>query len=114
MKAPICHVNISSLDIALTQKFYGGLFGWMFTPNQANYLLFDDGGIGGGFKLADKPFASSGILLFIEVEDITAKLGEIKAAGGEAVVPKTPVGGPGVYGVFNDLHGNRMGLYSKE
>jgi predicted enzyme related to lactoylglutathione lyase len=31
-KHAICHVEWASTNLRRTQKFYGGLFGWMFKP----------------------------------------------------------------------------------
>lgn len=108
----IVHINLPCPDLTAGQEFYGRLFGWRFIPNSESYVLFDDGGLGGGLTSAASPAASGGVTVFIQVEDIDAKLSEVEAAGGQTVRPRGPVGGPGFYGIFSDPWGNQIGLYS--
>ena len=114
MEGKIVHVNIPSTNLAESQQFYSDIFGWTFTPNNERYVLFDDGGMGGGFSLDPNPLPVDGVLLFIQVNDLNEKLQQIEEAGCKIVLSKTPIGGPGFYGVFTDPQGNRMGLYSKD
>jgi predicted enzyme related to lactoylglutathione lyase len=108
----IVHVNIPSLDLERSQRFYETVFGWEFTPNTKDYVLFSDcGGIGGGLTRRAAP-ADGGVLFFIGVERIPATLDAIRAAGGVVELEKTAVGGPGFYAIFRDADGNRVGLYS--
>lgn len=106
------HVNIPSRDLEGSQRFYGTVFDWEFTPNTEEYVLFSDcGGIGGGLTKGAQP-SERGMLFFIAVDCIPATLDSIKAAGGTVELEKTPVGGPGFYAIFRDPDGNRVGLYS--
>lgn len=47
--SPIIHLNIPSRELNESAAIYGDVFGWEFTPNTDEYLLFNDGGHGGGF-----------------------------------------------------------------
>ena len=109
----IVHVNLPCLDIERAQRFYGGVFDWTFMPNTDDYVLFSDhDGVGGGLTKGSKP-SDEGIVFFIQVDDIPATLSEVAAAGGTVELEKTPVGGPGFYGLFRDPEGNRVGVYSE-
>lgn len=110
----IVHVNLPCLNLDRAQRFYGEVFGWTFTPNTADYVLFSDGGgIGGGLTLRSRP-SEDGVLFFIHVVDIPSSLASVVATGGLVELEKTPVGGPGFYGLFKDSEGNRVGVYSDE
>lgn len=110
MAAPIIHLNIPSTDLAASQRFYGAVFGWTFTPNTEAYVLFDDGGHGGGFSLNTKMAPEGGVLLFIRTDDIAETLAAIKEHGGSVISGQAPTGGGGYYAVFRDPQGNLMGL----
>jgi predicted enzyme related to lactoylglutathione lyase len=107
--SPVIHLNIPSLNLKESAEFYGRVFGWKSTPNTDEYLLFDDGGHGGGFSLKASP-AQDGVLLFVQAEDIEATLDMITAAGGRVIATKRQTGGGGYYAVFEDPHGNLMGI----
>lgn len=110
MSAPICFVNIPSRNLEESAEWYGRVFGWETAPNTETYTLFMDGGHGGGFTLQASPSADSGVLLFITAEDVDAKLAEILEAGGKVIKEKQKTGGGGDYAVFEDPHGNWMGI----
>lgn len=108
----IVHVNLPCLELARAQRFYATVFGWTFTPNTDDYVLFSDrGGIGGGLTLRTRP-SEEGVLFFIRVDDIPAALAAAESAGGSVELERTPVGGPGYYGILRDSEGNRVGVYS--
>ncbi|WP_418318967.1 VOC family protein [Piscinibacter sakaiensis] len=108
----IVHVNIPCRQIERAQGFYRALFGWSFTPNTEGYVLFsDNGGIGGGLTTGATP-SETGVLFFIQVDDIAKTLAEAGRRGASVVTDKRPVGGPGFYAVFADPEGNRVGLFS--
>jgi len=109
MSAPIIHLNIPSRNLEESAAFYGAIFGWEFTPNTGEYWLFDDSGHGGGFTLNAQP-TREGVLLFIQAEDLEGTLEKISAQGGRTIKGRAPTGGGGFYAVFEDPHGNQMGL----
>jgi predicted enzyme related to lactoylglutathione lyase len=108
------HIEIPVIDIEKAKAFYGQLFDWEFHEGGDGYVLYNPpDGNGGGFTTERKPCAE-GVLLYIEVEDIPKKLGEIENAGGKAVVPKTKISDEfGFYALFLDSQGNGLGLWSK-
>jgi predicted enzyme related to lactoylglutathione lyase len=109
----IVHINVPCIDITRAQEFYAGVFGWTFTPNTEDYVLFSDrGGIGGGLTLRSRP-SDHGVLFFVHVSDIPNTLAAVESAGGSVELEKTPVGGPGFYALLRDCEGNRVGVYSE-
>jgi predicted enzyme related to lactoylglutathione lyase len=108
------HLSIPAADIAVAQAFYGSVFGWTFTPHGDDYVLFDDGGHGGG--LTSEPQAGAGgPLPYLLVADIPGTLAQVVAAGGRVLVAAGAVGeDAGSTAVFADPHGNRIGLYSPD
>jgi len=112
----ITHIEIPAPDMKGITDFYTKVFGWQIMYDE-NYSLFRIGNTntGGGFDASAKPAADkTGPGLVINVEDIPAKLEEIKAAGGKVVMEKTEIaGGHGFYAKFTDCCGNPMQVWSK-
>jgi len=52
------------------------------------------------------------MLVYVGVSDIPKKLAKVKALGGEVVKEKTEIEGVGWYGLFKDLDGNLIGLFT--
>lgn len=109
------HIEIPTADAQKSKDFYGKLFGWKMNENMPGYVMFSTGdNQGGGFTQESKP-ADNGVVLYIEVEDIPAKLGEIETTGGKKVKDKTGISPEfGFYALFTDPSGNIMGLWSKK
>lgn len=113
MGNPIVHCEIPTKDLGKGVEFYSKLFGWQCTQWGEQYSMFarEEGGIGGGLMLDDKPDAQ--VMLYIMVDDIEAKLAEIVKAGGKLVTPKTQISPEiGYFGVFTDPSGVPMGLFT--
>ncbi len=109
----ITHVEIPAKDLKRAKDFYGKIFGWSFQDFGRDYTLFrpPDGGTGGGiYKVKTMP-TKSPVRAYVEVEDIDAKLKEIKAARGKVVAPKEEVPGHGWYAVFSDPQGCALSLW---
>ncbi|MCK4940959.1 VOC family protein [candidate division WOR-3 bacterium] len=109
------HIEIPTTDTQKSKEFYSKIFGWKIDESAPNYVTFSTGdNQGGGFTQESKP-AQDGVVLYIEIEDIVKKLGEIEAAGGKKVKEKTEISPEfGFYGLFIDPCGNIMGLWSKK
>lgn len=109
----ICHLEVPAPDMEQAQAFYTKVFGWEFTPMDPEYALFSAGAVGGGFDKT-APVGAGGCVLVMAVDDIDAKLAEIKEAGGEELTGKTEIsGGHGFCAYFRDPNGNKMGVWSK-
>ena len=109
------HIEIPTADAQKSKAFYSKMFGWKIEENMPGYVMFSTGdNQGGGFTQESKP-SENGVVLYIEVEDIPAKLGEIATAGGKKVKDKTGISPEfGFYALFTDPSGNIMGLWSRK
>lgn len=102
--APIVFFDIAGPDAAKLKQFYAGNFGW-------------DIDAAGGIKTP----ALEGALrqdppekiIYIGVPDIDAAMAGVTASGGAIVTPKIPIPS-GVFVLFTDPAGNRMGLFQQK
>jgi len=112
-----CHIEIPCTDFAKVGIFYTDVFDWIVTEvSEMNYAMFrTPDGPGGGFSKQATIAAEPGIALYIEVDDIEATLEKIEEAGGKKIHPKTAIApGFGFFGIFADVEGNSIGLWSKQ
>jgi predicted enzyme related to lactoylglutathione lyase len=109
-----CHIEIPTTDAQKSKDFYGKIFGWKIDASNPEYIQFTTpDNEGGGFTPSSKP-VQDGVILYIEVEAIEKKLGEIEKAGGETIKEKTGISPEfGFYALFTDPCGNMIGLWSK-
>jgi hypothetical protein len=111
-------------DIARASAFYGTVFGWATPPmgSDAAFALTvaadengnptEAGGINGGFHKRQGA-SDAGPVIHIHVDDIDAKLKEVKAAGGQVIQPRTDIAEYGLsMALFSDTEGNVMGIYN--
>ena len=85
------HIEIPTTSLKKSKKFFASVFGWTFTEHpEMKYTLFHTGGHpNGGLELVKKMPKKGQMNVYIEVEDIDAKLKEIKKARGKVVQKKT-------------------------
>jgi predicted enzyme related to lactoylglutathione lyase/uncharacterized protein YciI len=113
VEGALVHFELPSADFTKVQGFYNHLFGWEFMPMGDAYLLYHTpGGEGGGFTKDMPP--GSGALFYIYTADVPSKLKDIVEAGGKVFLDTIPVPGYGWVAVFEDLEGNKVGLFSGE
>jgi uncharacterized protein len=98
--APIVFFDIAGPDAAKLKDFYAGNFGWdidaanmIKTPQLEGTLRQDP---------AEK-------ILYIGVPNLDDAIKKVTASGGEIVTPKIPIP-TGIFVLFKDPAGNRMGL----
>lgn len=114
-KNSICHIEISCKDSKKASQFYKELFGWNIDPAMGDeYLLFQpEIGVGGALSQNADHAPGESVVLYVEVDDIEACLKKAVELGGTEARAKTEIaGGHGWYGLFIDLDGNKMGLYT--
>lgn len=113
----IVHIEIPAPDFDKAAEFYSKVFGWKVEMEpEMDYATWSAGedAVAGGFTKQGKP-STEGSLLYIEADDIEAKLAEIEAAGGKTLTPKTKISDEyGYYAEFLDVFGNKLGLWSKK
>lgn len=111
----IVHIEFKSSDFARTSAFYAKLFDWRTEQNASNsYMKFDSSdGPSGGWVRADL-VQSPGPVAYLVVDDLSAKLDEVEAAGGRVLVRTMPFAGGGEIGLFADPDGNVLGLWQRK
>ena len=117
MPAPIVYVDIAGPDVPKLAAFYQAVFGWTSTPGvpypDAPYLqpLPVLSPLPAGFRkidAGDDPQLRK--MIYIGVDDVTAALARVVAAGGKVRTPRFEVKGVVVLGMFTDPAGNVVGL----
>jgi predicted enzyme related to lactoylglutathione lyase len=99
--APIVFFDVAGPDAAKLQDFYAKNFGWSLAVNGP----VKTGNLDGALRQdpAEK-------ILYIGVPDIDTAMKNVTAYGGTLVTPKIPIPS-GVFVLFTDPAGNRMGLF---
>jgi predicted enzyme related to lactoylglutathione lyase len=107
------HVEIPTTNLKRAKRFFEKIFGWTYREYpEMDYVLFQAGTPpGGGLYLVKKMPAKGQVNVYIEVEDIDAKLKEIRAARGKVLVKKTPVGTMGWMAQFATPDGCLLSLW---
>ncbi|HWD28651.1 MAG TPA: hypothetical protein VG387_15880 [Rhizomicrobium sp.] len=99
--ASIVFFDIAGPDAAALKTFYSSLFAWDIGGPMN---MIQTGNLAGALRAdpAEK-------ILYIGVPDIDAAMKDVTAAGGAIATPKIPIP-TGVFVLFTDPAGNRMGL----
>lgn len=121
---PVVHFEMPAGDSDRMADFYTSAFGWQMQrmgPEMGNYIVVtttelseegrpkQPGAINGGFYPRPEGEPSSPSLV-IAVDDISASIEKIKAAGGKILGEPAPIPGVGLYVMFVDTEGNRMSV----
>lgn len=105
-------LEIPAPDLERAGAFYSTVFGWQISRFSSDYWVFQAGNLHGGL-MKNRPVSDDGIRFSITVEEITAVLREIEAAGGEIIREKYNLGEElGFCALFKDPNGNRIELWS--
>lgn len=112
MGRPVMWFEIGCQNREKTSEFYAKVFDWTIKPGEMSTDIDtnNDVGINGHITaLGHEPH--NYINLYIGVDDIDAQLQAIEAAGGQTVVPRTPIPNGGHFAWFTDPEGNMLGLW---
>jgi predicted enzyme related to lactoylglutathione lyase len=107
------HIEIPTTNFKKAKKFFGNVFGWTFQDlPDIDYVLFRAGAQpnGGFFEIKKMPKKGQ-VNVYIEVEDIDAKLKEIKRAKGKVLVKKEEIATMGWWAQFATPDGCRLCLW---
>ncbi len=112
--------EIPTADLSRARSFYQDLFGKEFkvqTMGPMKMALFPCEGAqqtGALVECEGYAPATTGSVLYLEVDDVRSTLQRLEASGGESLLPVTalPDGG-GFFAQLRDSEGNRVGIYSK-
>jgi predicted enzyme related to lactoylglutathione lyase len=107
------HISIPTTDFKKAKNFFGKVFGWTFEDApEIRYVFFRAASAPhGGFYLVKKMPKKAQVNVYIEVDDIDAKLKEIRKARGKVVVKKVPMGPTGWVAQFATPDGCYLSLW---
>src|SRR5579859_521860 len=122
--SPVVHFELPADDRKRMADFYAKTFGWqtqMLGPEMSDYVVVtttesDDNGprhpgaINGGFYQRKKDWPAQYPSIVIAVDDITASMNKVAAAGGKVLGDPAEIPGVGQYVSFMDTEGNRMAM----
>src|SRR5436190_3086815 len=110
----ICYIEMPSTDVARSAAFYEKVFGWKSRKRGDGATAFDDttGQVSGAFVLGRPAAQTPGLLVYIMVDDMTAAVEAVVAAGGQIVQP-CGADAPEITARFRDPGGNVIGLYQE-
>ncbi len=112
--------EIPVTDFTRAKTFYEALFDAQLETMEAMgmtmaFLPADlQNGIGGGLVKGDgfEPSTKGSLVYLNGGDDLNIPLARVEAAGGQIVLPKTPIGENGFMAYFIDTEGNKVGLHS--
>jgi len=110
----ICYLEIPAKDVAQSADFYQRVFGWSIRKRGDGTTAFDDttGQVSGSWVVGRAPATTSGMLVYIMVENVAAILDLVVASGG-AIAEPVSAKGPTIIAKFRDPAGNVVGLYQE-
>ena len=110
----ICYLEIPTRDIPASVAFYQAVFAWKVRRRGDGATAFDDSvGAVSGSWVTNRPVSPTpGLLLYVMVDNITATVEKVVAAGGRIVQP-LGMDAPELTARFADLDGNVLGLYQE-
>jgi len=113
-KRNIVHIEIPTNNSKESADFYQKLFGWHIEHfEEMNYTMWDPHeGPGGGFSPVSEGAKPGEVMIYVNSEDIEADLKRAAELGGTIVQNKMEIPNTGWWGVFQDLTGNNIALYT--
>lgn len=120
---PVVHFEMPSVDKKRVKRFYETAFGWKMTqlePEMGNYLLATTspvdkkqmhkkkGAINGGFYKKGKDGTVPHLV--ISVDNLKKHMEVVKRAGGKILGKPIDISGIGMFVMFKDTEGNRVGM----
>lgn len=114
MPQTICHLEIPTTNVKRSGDFFRKLFDWKIDYSWGeDYAIFStgEGQLGGGLDRKDE-ITPGNIIIYIQVDDIDAMLEKAEKLGAKKVKKKTEIPNVGWFGLFTDLDGNTIGLFT--
>lgn len=117
-----CWFEIPTNDVTKATEFYEKSFHINLTPNEMGTVKLaffpmetTQRGIGGAL-VSDPNYTPShlGSMIYLAVDDIEGTLKRITSQGGKILLPKTSIGKAGFVAHFEDIDGNRVGVFSEK
>jgi uncharacterized protein len=111
----LCWNELATPDFDAAQAFYGGLFGWTFTPfegEQPYFTIQNRGATNGGMR-SPQPGEPPNWLVYFATDDVDASVAKLEQLGGKKMVE--PFDFPmGRIGIVADPQGAAFALYAGE
>ena len=83
----INYLELPSLNLDVTKRFFGSAFGWSFVDYGSEYVAIEDAGIDGGFFKSDKKATSDNgsVLVVLYSATLEVTLERVKFSGGTII-----------------------------
>jgi uncharacterized protein len=104
------HFELGVPDAARAKAFYGGLFGWSFTPTEGENAWIEAPGVRGGLHDGDD---AANIVVYFRVPDIEAAVARVRELGGTADEPG-PAETGGRFASCRDDQGVEFGVHEPD
>jgi hypothetical protein len=109
--------DITTTNLQQSQAFYGGLFGWTFTPVAGGGALeiTSSGTPIGTIRVADGAISAFNGVVYVQVDDLPASCKKAAGLGGK-IPPGFPFNlpdGKGAIALVADPAGHPIGMYSR-
>ena len=114
VKRNVVHIEIPAADLQVAGRFYQELFGWevQHIP-EMNYATWASGpGEGGGFNPLSHDVKPNEVLIYVNSENIQEDLKKAASLGATVIQEKMEIPKIGWFGIFKDLTGNSIALYT--
>ena len=114
MPHEIVHFEIPAKDGKKVSEFYATLFNWKIErmPGSDYWMINTEKGAAGGIMTRTMPEQVH--MNYISVDDVIEHSKKIEEAGGQIVMPKSPVPGMGWFAVALDPEGNPFGIWEDD
>jgi predicted enzyme related to lactoylglutathione lyase len=108
----LCHFEFQASDVAKTKQFYSKVFDWKFEEGTEGYTMIRTGKEPDGGLMAKPEGAPFPCLqVYFSVESIDETLKRVNGAGGQVLVPKTPIPDIGFFAFFMGPDNVGVGIY---
>ena len=111
----VCHVELTSSDLAATRKFLETVFGWKFKKEEMGpgmeYWTFEASNGPGGGLMGPMEGRDPGTLNYILVDSVDAAVKKIKASGGKILMDKQEIPNVGWFATYMIPGGVAQAIY---
>jgi hypothetical protein len=109
---PVTYFEIIADNAAAVAQFYNSVLGWDAPTQAGPYISVKTGDTGINGAIVDTSIAifPPGLNLTLAVRDCNEVLDNVIQSGGKVILPRTEVPNIGVFAMFEDPAGNRIGL----
>jgi predicted enzyme related to lactoylglutathione lyase len=109
---PVTYFEIIAENATSVAQFYNSVLGWEMPAQAGPYISVSTGekGIHGAIVDTSIAIFPPGLNLTLAVRDCNEVLDKVIQSGGKLILPRTEVPSVGIFAMFEDPAGNRIGL----